>query len=664
MSGPNPYYIIDRAKRLAGMGGSGWDISNIIGGWESKEESDIAWGQAPAPQFPIVDITPPNFQGGFPEVPFVITDLAPPTATPGGVVTVSYGGVKSALEVSPVGTLTALAYGAPIPASEVPDVAYPPPPMDYPIEALLSLPEAAGLSEIDLDTITVGERPELYAAIINHYITGDLTPLDADIPEPDELPDPFELATGDHEEYMADASLLQDLVAASADGALIDLQTVWEPMVEAARYKAAKGEYEAFHTAAAAGFSHPTPALSAMLLEVGSTFRQELENAARGVRDDANKRALATAEQAIRKIIQLEMAHFQVYAKYVERTLKAQSFNVRMAQELLKATVDLYNRKVQALKIVLSNYGDYLQAVKKQGQTQMAWFDGVNTNLEAYEAAARSYSTQVETVGAAAELNALAAELAALPIREFVARLTGIKGNLAINKQNVESFTAAVQAYETGVQGETKAWQAYSDGVRATTSALSVHEANNRALQSFYGDEATRSRIHGNNVQSLVRATEAELTEYNEYIRAHREYIRGLSELVAADARKVSSFAQGLGLQAGYVSSWNNAAAARSDAMNMVNIAKADLSTRQSILITQAKAAQAQIDAGWYAAQATAAASQAQSMLGVVGTNIRLEGGAGITNSSSDGESIRYSGDVSRSWGSTESADYTVNENV
>jgi hypothetical protein len=151
--------------------------------------------------------------------------------------------------------------------------------------------------------------------------------------------------------------------------------------------------------------------------------------------------------------------------------------------------------------------------------------------------------------------------------------------------------------------------------------------------------------------------TSQALNEYNEYSQTQREYIQGLASLVSADVSRLESLTSGLNAHAGYVGAWNDAEASKADARNMVNIANADLATRQSTLAAQAAAAQAQIDAGWYAAQASAAASQAQALLGVVGTSVSLQGNLSVQDSSQETASTSYSGSYTRGW--SKSRQYT-----
>jgi integrase len=276
----NPLIIINRARDLVGVSGR-WPSY-----WRG-EQADIAWGQAPAPQFPQISITPPEFSAGFPDVPFSQPSLPAPPAVVNTLQAAAYNGVAADLNVDPVATLSAITYGVAEIPDAVPNPSVPAPPLDYPIATLLTLPAAAGLTAVDLETITVGERPELFEQAIDHFLAASLTPLAANIPEPGALPDPYELTAGNFEEYMADAAFLQELFDAARTGALIDLPTVWEPMVEAARLKLALTEDKDFGEAAGRGFFKPTPGLTAARLNAAGEFRMALEEAARSVREDA-----------------------------------------------------------------------------------------------------------------------------------------------------------------------------------------------------------------------------------------------------------------------------------------------------------------------------------------------------------------------------------------
>jgi hypothetical protein len=286
----------------------------------------------------------------------------------------------------------------------------------------------------------------------------------------------------------------------------------------------------------------------------------------------------------------------------------------------------------------------------KQNSTVEAQARAINALTDAYNAYVGMFEAQSDVSQAAARLETLKVDLATLPIEAFSSQLQAVLANVSIAKQNIDAFTTAVKAYSDSVDATLGEWDAYSSGVNAAISGVSVVEANYDAASRYAGAEADRVEAYVSSLGSELQGIEAGLSEYKEYSQAQREFMAAATYKLTALGSSIEDYSRAVREASGYVTVWNRAEAERVGALNNVSLALSDQNLRQQLLDAAAGAAQARIDAGWLAAQAQAASSFAQSALGIVNTNISLDGNARITGGTSEQADTSFRAAANRSW--------------
>jgi chromosome segregation ATPase len=317
--------------------------------------------------------------------------------------------------------------------------------------------------------------------------------------------------------------------------------------------------------------------------------------------------------------------------------------------------VDIFNKKLDMIRSVLRTYREYLAALDKQNSTVESQARAINALTDAYNAYVSMFEAQSDVSQAAARLEALKVDLATLPIEAFSSQLQAVLANVTIVKQNVDAFMVAAKAYSDSVDANLGEWEAYSSGVDAAISGIGVVEANYDAASRYASAEADRVEAYVSSLGSELQGIEAGLSEYSTYSQAQREFMEASTYKLTALGASIEAYSRAVREASGYVGTWNRAEAERVGALNSVNLALADQNLRQQLLNGAATAAQARIDAGWLAAQAQAASSFAQSSLGIVSTNVGLDGAARISGATSETASTAFNANASRTWGYSKS---------
>lgn len=381
-----------------------------------------------------------------------------------------------------------------------------------------ALPDRPVFSLPDVPTFTPIEIPEVAATSMPTFTT-DL-PLD----EMTELTSAFEYSENDYSSTLLDetkAKILDDLLNGGYGIDTADEDALWNRAREREMVNAQVAIDNLASLTAGRGFPLPN---GAFFYAAQAAAQDALEKNSSVNRDIAIKRGDMYVENRrfiIEQARQVEAMLIQYFGAKAERALNAakalsevsislfdvrvKRYNVRL--EAYKAAAQVYETKIRAEMGKLETYKTRIEAARLAEDVQKLHVDVYNSQLGGLKILVDMYETEMSASRIASE----------------------------IEKAKIDAFKASVDAYLGQVQARTAEFQMYEAQIRGETTKISQYEAQIKGYNARLDGLQTRARIEETRAKTEIAQYDAELTRYRTELEKYRTDIQrvvGDAELV------------------------------------------------------------------------------------------------------------------------------------
>lgn len=334
-------------------------------------------------------------------------------------------------------------------------------------------------------------------------------------------------------------SLTEDLRAAIANGTNLDLpQSIYTAKWDAAREREYRQQADALlelDRMEEMGFAFPP----GVFLDARIKLQTETNNTIAGLNREI---MVKSAELTLDNLVKAREQAAQLETKWIDYFNQVNQRQFEAAKYMTEARIQIYNAAVQRLVANAEVYKAAAQAYDYQIRGQIARVEAFKAEVEAEQTKAQInqalvaqykaqidaamarveiYKTEVHTIEVQANVQKLLVEIFGEQTRAFVSR--------------VNAFTAQVEAYKAGVEGETAKQTAYR-------SAVEAFKARVEAAVS-----AINARIEGYKAQVLGYTTQidgfkAAVTGMAEQARAAASYNTAEAEVYKAEVQGLSAY--------------------------------------------------------------------------------------------------------------------------
>ena len=540
----------------------------------------------------------------------------------------------------------------------VPDVSVSDPPLDYPQEALITLPDAPGVEPVDAPDLQIGEKPDLQGIRRIDYQLDDIQPLDlSEFDAEYQPPDLSELDWQDEIKYEDDAELrakLEELMRGDGEAALwvsgMVQDQLHESNIRGVDLKTKREIDAVFADAAARGLSMPSGDVEGKVERIAGAELEEAYQQANAVRDEVYEASIRAVTEAVQRSVAVERYHFQLYRRYARQNVQVYKLNLQMASQAYNSLIQVFNTMQRMVAARLDAYNQFVDAIVAQNEALGDQARLSQAEVDTYRARVDMYRTDVRTLGAAADAQRVDAKQQTLPLDEYEATLRGTLANIDIIRQNVAAYRTAVNTYSDATNWFQDALQAYESSVDASASSVSVGVANFDAYRQLWGAERDRIGAYESYVSDSTSLMDSELQRFSTAAQAQRQYLSSLNRVVDASTLAIGAHADIASAQQGYVSDYNRANIGYTAAQDSVNIADATVSMSQAAIDAEAKAEEAKLGAAKRSVDLRAAGALSQAASSIFQVSLSASGNATERVQGRSSGAIRNSVQNRRSW--------------
>jgi hypothetical protein len=249
---------------------------------------------------------------------------------------------------------------------------------------------------------------------------------------------------------------------------------------------------EATERWAARGFSVPGGALNKQIERAIRAFNNA---SAEQLRETAIKQAemeVQNLQFAVQQGIALESQLMDLYNQQIGRILDAAKTKFQIAIDLYQARVQRYNIEAQVYSAKAQVHKTLIEAELSKLEEYKARLEGEKLIGELNMQDVQIYTAQVDAVGKEVEV--------------FKAQLDGVKAQVDVDKTRVEAYAAGVQAYGEMVKAKAIEYEAYNAEIKGEQVKAEIY----KALADAYGSEVD---AYGKKVQAEVMAAEIDIKD-------------------------------------------------------------------------------------------------------------------------------------------------------
>lgn len=430
------------------------------------------------------------------------------------------------------------------------------------------LTATAPTGEVQLDTVTMPDRPEDIQRMIDEITDPVLYPIEIP-PVPTYRLDDIEFLGDrpnvefgppqlvfDYTVTPYSSSLLTTIgnrLSAMSEGGTGLPAAIEQALFDRARTRedmtAAKVVQEVMEECASRGFSEPTGVAMQKALEV----RQGNQNAVNALNREIMIRVHEVEIENLRFCVTQGVAYegmlIEMHNAEEERRFQAAKYLQEVLVSIFNSNVALHNSKVEAYKADAQIYRDELE--------------GERTRVEAYRA-------QIEGQKVIGEINKDLVEMFIQKYRAVQARIdiytaevNGARAELEVNAQRVEVQRLQVQAYGARVQAYGTEWDAYKSRVEAALGHV-------RASEVAANNYATRAKVWGEKKNAAIEQAKIELAVEAQSLDAWKSDLQRWLGILQARVQTIGAQATALGADAQVYAAGGQIAQAESAAKDRV----------------------------------------------------------------------------------------------
>ncbi|RLB67182.1 MAG: hypothetical protein DRH08_04305 [Deltaproteobacteria bacterium] len=646
-------------------------MGNIYTNIVSLVNDAVADTQSAAAEF---EYAPPAIT--IPAVPFTAsiggTIPAAPTANPpivdldytftGSVDRASYRAVSSALGALSVGSLpSSLDYVTPVHPDALPAVSPPDGVGTAPEAGFLEILDNASLTPVSAPVITVGDRVTLQAIPELNYEEYGFDKLTQGVPPVVSVPSVEELSTPEKLVVQVEPELLTAIAHTLSGQDIMDIQPeLYLLATEDVRRERYDTERKLFADSAAKGFDDSNGALFEGLADLNFAFRLKEEEAYEAGRDELFEAAKKTLVTAIQQSIALETANFAVHLSYASKLIEVFEINYSLHTAVFDVVVDMYTAQLAGVNALIQSYNTYIATILAEQSAKAAEVQQYQAQVRTDQAEISMYEAQISTTEAQTDVYSTSIDQETLKAQEFSAYISGLMKNVDIVKLNIGAYKEALRVYSDATKADSAIIDAYGAQVRAEGSAVGVYTEN----WDLYATANSALSGQNNAVRSFnsasLAAVRSEIGVFRQAATEQRSYLSAVGAWTSANNAIASDYERGVTAVSRFYAGKNATVVDIAEATSRLELSQASLAATESALDAQREAAQAVIDAGLAASEATTYAGQAQAAYAIRSVSTQL--GASATDSdkqsftSSASEGRKYS----RSYSYTKSANIAV----
>lgn len=534
-----------------------------------------------------------------------------------------------------------------------PDVDLPLPPLDYPTEGALNLPDPVDLVDLQApDLSRLGDKPLLRSIDYVPYELSNLEPLDlsADLPvyEP---PDVDALGWQDELIYVDDEPLREALLQfLEGEG---EVRRWLEGVVQDRLYQSGTRTFDleakrqidqVMNEAGARNFSLPNGSTEQRVMAVAGDELEKSYQVSQQIRDEVYEASMNTLTAAIQQSIQVERYHFGLYTRYVRQNLQVYRLNLQLAGDIYNTMVQVTNSISGILRAKLDAYNQYVSAISDENRAVVAQTAFSDAEVESFLAELRMYDADVSLLRKAVQARSADIRDQTLLLARHEIELRGELANVQVLQQNVSAFQRAIQAHGTSLQWQDDVLACFESGVSAASSKASVNNQKFESYRQLLRAEASRSSSYNQYISATTSVLDAEIGRFRRAADAQRTYLSSINSALRDSVSAVSAYSSMAGDSARHAGAYNAAKISYTAAKNDTKVSQAVMDMTQDALDAEVAVQQNRLDAAQERARVTAAGALAQASSTIFGIRVSADGRASERVSGRDSGRISFSG--------------------
>lgn len=532
----------------------------------------------------------------------------------------------------------------------VPSITPSNPPLDYPQNAVVPDEGVAGYEHVVAPTLSVGSKPQLINMRPEAYVSPDLSPLLFDPLSAVAFPDVEELDWQDPLEYEEDEAFRGKL-RALMDGndeivqwvASAVQTTLYHSNIRGLDRRTKRQLDEVMDRAGSRNFELPHGAVDALVLQIAGDELEESYRAAEQVREEVYEAAITALTAAIRQALSVERYHFRLYMRYLRQNLRVRQLNLEMAQQMLRAYVEVYQLFDRHVRIQVDAYNQYVRAATATNRAAVSQLEFAELASLTYQARVQMYEADVRLQQQSARIQRNDVRFQSLALAEYEATLRGKLADLQTIEQNLEAFGAAIEAHNERARWFDSAIAAQEAHIDAGIAKVGVDEAKFDAYARLWAGEGDRQVAYQQYLQASTRAMDSLLRDYREAAQSEARYFAEVAQALGLSQQAVGQYASLVAETARAADAFNAADISYVAASNDVAVAQGARDMAQDAILAEAAAQYARLDASNEAAKVTAAGALSQSASAIFQVGLSAAGGSSHRVTGRDAGSSRAS---------------------
>lgn len=288
-------------------------------------------------------------------------------------------------------------------------------------------------------------------------------------------------------------------------------QSIWEKNTEREDENGKKAVREATEEWASRGFDLPPGALSARVDEIRQQVLEAKNAASRETAIQAAQLEVENLRFAVGQALALEdtllSAHLQIQA----RALQAAQTTVEMAIAIFNAKVSLFNANVQAFQAEAEVYRTQLEAAIKELEAYRLTLEGKRIEGELNRQEVEIYTARLQALNVQVDL--------------YRTQIQAAQTIVEVDKAKIDVFKTRVEAYGEEVRAKTAEFEAYGEQIKGEMAKVDIYDASVRAYAARI--DAWKSKTDGTIAQSrlLYEGEDLKIRKYAAQLDAYRAKI-------------------------------------------------------------------------------------------------------------------------------------------
>lgn len=310
------------------------------------------------------------------------------------------------------------------------------------------------------------------------------------------------------------------------------------PAIEQALFDRATGRLEEgsvrdLQTAAeihsSKGFSQPNGILDGRVTEIIIANKKARNEQGRDLTILYHQEELVNIRGAVEKGIALEQVTVNLHIQEQELIFKAASFLRESEIAVINVKVQGFNAQVQAYQADAQVFETQIRAALAAVEVYKAQLEGERVKGELNVQKAQIYESQIRGLNALAEL--------------YRTRIEAVKTEVEANRQVILTYQAKVEAYG-------KRWDAFRSELDAYRADIDGQKARGEIFESQTRAYATRITAWDREQQTLFDRERLRTTQHDQELRVWDGGLRLLAANLEKEGRRISAVAQSIDAQA------------------------------------------------------------------------------------------------------------------